>query len=73
MNYPDQPEILLTARQAHLFIRLLKAMANDAQQAEQTIEALETVKGHGFGSVTIRYKAGQPWLIDVTMTNNLKE
>lgn len=72
MNYPDQPEILLTARQAHLFIRLLKAMA-DAQQAEQTIEALETVKCHGFGSVTIRYKAGQPWLIDVTMTNNLKE
>lgn len=69
--YPERDEFIITDEIARLMQRQLAMMS--IEHVRRITEALEQLSAHGYGSVTIRYREGRPWLIDITVTNNLKD
>jgi len=64
MNYPDQPEILLTARQAHLFKRMMVVLP--LERIEQFVAALEELEGAEYARVTVVIHNGHPRFVEQT-------
>ena len=69
MNYPSQPEILLTTIQLRIFQRLLAVMTAD--QVEQFIVAFEEIVSSGYGEVTVKIRNGHPSFIEWGYAKNL--
>lgn len=61
MNYPSQPEIVLTTIQLRIFQRLLAVMTAD--QVEEFVGAVEEIVSADNGDVIVRFYQGHPRFI----------